>query len=182
MVKPQTRRKTRNEKLPLFSSRKSPPPAPWGHFCFRPLILLDFSVSIIPQNCLEFPLLSHLVGYPLERIFRQKMKAVALYFYKHYICFGSKLRKIFLFTLIQYLIAIYSTDLFTRCQLQKRLRVKSVIHQSMKIPQPNKRGGFRRRQSQCLTIIVSDEICFFDTRTGEFLNFVAGRLESLVRD
>ena len=66
--------------------------------------------------------------------------------------------------------------------LEKSLREKSVIHQSMKLPQPNKKGGFWRRQSQCLTIIVLDEICFFDTRTGEFLNFVAGGLESLVRD
>ena len=137
-------------------------------------------MSIIPQSCLEFPLLSHLVGYHLERIFRQKMKAVALYFYKNYICFCNKLRKIFLFMLIQRLIAIDSPHLFTHCQ--KSLRVKSVIHQSMKIPQPNKKGRFRRRQSQCLTIIVLDEICFFDTRTGEFLNFVARRLESQVRD
>ena len=82
MVKPQRRRKVRNKKLPLFSSRKSPPPLHGGHFCFRPLTLLEFSVSIILQSCLEFPLLSQLVGYPLERIFRQKMKAVALYFYK----------------------------------------------------------------------------------------------------
>lgn len=59
------------------------PPLHEGHFCFKLLTLLEFSASIIPKNCLEFPLLSQLVGYPLERIFRQKMKAVALYFYKN---------------------------------------------------------------------------------------------------
>ena len=90
---------------------ENPPLLHGGHFCLRPLNdppppPLEFSVSIIPQNCLEIRLLSLLAGYPLKRIFRQKMKAVVLYFYKNYICFCNKLRKISLFILIQCLIAV----------------------------------------------------------------------------